>query len=480
MQVKIGPKFFRNELKDYSDWVFAFAREIMQNSVDAGSKNIRCSVELVGGNTVLTILNDGSVMDRDVILGKLFALGESGKDMANSVGGFGKAKILLYMAQESYEVHSGNIKVVGCGGDFDVFDSDVYIDGVCSRVVVGGDFVDRFLKAFKLVACYSKWNGNFILNGEQFDANLNKGRFRRDVSCGRVFTNNCVSNIMLIRVGGLVTAVYRSQYKGCVVIELHNSSYLTSNRDGLQFNYRVEIDQFVSDISTNRRKAFEQPAVELEVFDGVKLFSKKSNKIEVSDSDIRAIDAVCSGSIGSGGVGKLVNAVNPTTGGVLGRSDYSRGLSSKSDCSLGFEFVLRNECGLNIPKHYHPYSFSKYSSSLAIIWAKLMVKLHDVFECSQLFNVGFVFSKSCEALRVQESGMVTYFINPAELVRHNATTSIKNRFMLTDRNKLLSIATHEFVHHECPGHDETFASRFTDAFNVVLDNRKEFNSCFKV
>lgn len=477
MQVKVGPKFFRNELKDYSDWVFAYVREIMQNGIDAGSKIIDVKVELADGNTVLTVTNDGSVMSLDIILNKLLALGESGKDMVTSVGGFGKAKILLYMAQESYEICSGSIKVVGCGGDFDILDNDVFVNGVISKVVICGDLMDRFIDAFRTIADYSKWGGKLIVNGEQFKLNLNCGRYRRDLTCGCVYTNKSFKNRVVVRVGGLVTAIYRPVYDGCIVIELNNSSYLTSNRDGLQYVYRLELDGFISDTSVNKRRAFAPPVAKVEVFSGSKLFSKVGGKADVDVApEIK------------GEARKVIVKDGVTWGEVLNAFDAGINFNTRDipsaaavkDRSLGFEFVLRNECDLKVPKHYHPDHFSKYSSSLISIWAKLMVKLHDVFKCSRFFNVGFVFSKSCEALRVENSGDVTYFINPVELIRTDATTSIKNRFQLTERNRLLSIALHEFVHEFISGHDENFASLITDYMGIVIDRRKEFNECFKV
>ena len=38
--ISLSPSFFENELKAYSDWREAFWRELVQNSVDAGCRNI--------------------------------------------------------------------------------------------------------------------------------------------------------------------------------------------------------------------------------------------------------------------------------------------------------------------------------------------------------------------------------------------------------------------------------------------------------
>src|ERR1700675_3686283 len=95
--VTIGPQFFSKAFNDYSNKYWAFAREILQNSIDCGSTEISIRVaEDLSGGTIVPVNNDGEPMSSDVLVNKLLSLGASGKDFKGSVGGFGKAKEILY------------------------------------------------------------------------------------------------------------------------------------------------------------------------------------------------------------------------------------------------------------------------------------------------------------------------------------------------------------------------------------------------
>src|SRR5262249_9698442 len=115
--VTIGPKFFKKAFNDYADKFWAFVREVMQNSIDCGSTWVRVDLRLTGdGGTLVIVENNGEAMTRDTLVNKLLSLGESGKDFqAGAVGGFGKAKEILYFAHKHYQIESGLWVVEGSG-----------------------------------------------------------------------------------------------------------------------------------------------------------------------------------------------------------------------------------------------------------------------------------------------------------------------------------------------------------------------------
>jgi hypothetical protein len=108
-QITIGPEFFAKAKNDYADFYWAIARESMQNNMDCGSDEINVQIRLDGSDTLLTWSNNGSLMTREILQGKLLALGGSGKGFQGTVGGFGKAKEILYFCHMSYEIRSGNL-----------------------------------------------------------------------------------------------------------------------------------------------------------------------------------------------------------------------------------------------------------------------------------------------------------------------------------------------------------------------------------
>ncbi len=74
-----------------------------------------------------------------------------------------------------------------------------------------------------------------------------------------------------------------------------------------------------------------------------------------------------------------------------------------------------------------------------------------------------------------------YYLNPAEIVSQDSgARSLKRRFLLTERDRLIAIALHEFVHGVGFGyHGEDYANKLTDMLAVVMKNRAKFNWCFR-
>jgi hypothetical protein len=109
------------------------------------------------------------------------------------------------------------------------------------------------------------------------------------------------------------------------------------------------------------------------------------------------------------------------------------------------------------------------------------MELHKVFNHEAAFAVGFIFDESVEAQYSTDNGSV-YFLNPAVIVRqrYSNSRSMKKRFKLSQRDRIIMIALHEFIHglgHHY--HDEDFAGVLTDKAAVVMANRKRFNRCFR-
>src|SRR5207237_5940442 len=77
--VTIGPEFFGKSFNDYRDKYWAFAREIMQNSIDCGSRSIDISIREMPDDdaTLVVVRNDGEPMTEDILVGKLLSLGSS-------------------------------------------------------------------------------------------------------------------------------------------------------------------------------------------------------------------------------------------------------------------------------------------------------------------------------------------------------------------------------------------------------------------
>lgn len=286
--VSIGKRFLSEVRSQYEDWYAAYVREAFQNCVDApGSRDVRFTIEgNDDGNTVVTFTNDGRPMSRDEIEGKLLTLGETGKDHSGTVGGFGRAKELLYFCHEHYSIESGGCKVTGEGCSYDLTDTEIPYHGTRSCVIIEGDHVYELVEALRTCVGYSHFNGTVLLNGVELDERTRRGR-KREWEDGegwcRVYTNRQHDGLLLVRVGGVfMYAKSLYDYKGTVVCELDTSyETLTSNRDGLRSSYRWKLDEFVESISTNRRAAFRPKAPKFRRYVGTKLSAPITRTFEI-------------------------------------------------------------------------------------------------------------------------------------------------------------------------------------------------------
>jgi hypothetical protein len=118
--------------------MIAFWREFFQNSVDAGAKNIAISItnEKTRGSfdrdadseadvTRIVFDDDGTGMSAETLSSVYFAIGKSTKDGGtDSVGGFGRARLMTCFSQKRYSILTQNSFVMGDGPKYVLYDLD--------------------------------------------------------------------------------------------------------------------------------------------------------------------------------------------------------------------------------------------------------------------------------------------------------------------------------------------------------------------
>ncbi len=513
--VKIGPSFFANELKEYDNWHWAFIREAIQNSVDAkGSDRVGFEVSKDGDDTIVAWANNGEPMSEDIIVNKLFSLGESGKRFNGSVGGFGKAKILLYFTHTSYVINTGGLTVTGSGADYEVVGSDDQYYGTKSIVRISGDHVEQLKRQIRILASFMQWPGILIMNGEVLECNHNKGSRRRDLGFGVVYTNKSHSNKCVVRINGIPMFHQYCGHDRLVLVELVGASdtVLTASRDGLLYPYRGELSNFITELTVDKKSALKDRSrgPKYVQYRGSKLChsnalnvvstvmapseSRSESRSEPpsespSESPSELVAALAGVSVAgdeqvnapvvSGGFGD-----RSTVPGGCAPSYSGVGGTVKSVVTLGSNFILKNETDLKVPAYYDPGSgeFSTYSHKLVRIWGRIMLELHRLFDVEAEFSIGFVFDESSAAQCETGNFGLVYYLNPADVVEQNSSNSksFKKRFKLTDRDKLIAIGAHEFVHAlGYQMHCERYAAKFTDVIGTVMQYRNRFNWCFR-
>ncbi len=478
-QVKIGPEFFAKSKRDYANWRWALVREFAQNSIDCGSSQITFDVSYDGqGKTTLVVSNDGTPMTEDILVNKLLSLGSSGKNFQGTVGGFGKAKEILYFCHDSYRIETGELVCIGSGAQYDLDLSEVPFNGTRSTIVIEGNHQQELQREIDRFIRYSNVNRKWIVNGvDQGDCRLAKGFFRRELPFGRVYTNKQHSGLLLVRIAGTPMFYRWVNYPGCVILELDGSSLdsLQSNRDSLQWDQSNVLNQFVNDLSVNKKKALERPRVQYLRYEG--------SKLQVGGLRQKMLDAWKSKQ--PAGVISAALTLSDLAGSLADLGQQEENAVSAKALWLANEFVIKNETGKEVKAQYRPDSekFCPYAFRLATIWIRLLLTLHEIFKVEDEFSVGFLFGDNQTVALHEKHGTygTVYYINPVKI----ADGKWAKRFCYSynqgnsDQNFLVMLALHELVHGMGYGdHNEDYASKLTDMAGKLLGEHAKLKKCF--
>jgi len=482
--VGIGAHFFKKSLNDYRDWKWAVPREAMQNSIDAPhSKNIEAWCETKDGNTVFSWGNDGDPMSKEELVGKLLTLGESGKDFQGTVGGFGAAKLVLLFAHINYTIYSGHYYVTGSGGNYTLEEREHYYPGTLTKVTIEGDVSGVLISNLVQFFYMAQWHGTVKINGQIFEAGLNKGSRRREFDWGVVYTNKTFMNRLVVRIHGIPMFYrYVDSNKRCVVVELKSgdASVLQSNRDSLKSEYQQQLDAFIDELTVNKISALRDVEPAYIHYDGKKLLNQHIKADETMREIVAEVQAALSDK-----AKERANEVVAEDQKANINQPIKMTTQKGRQSIISHEFIVKNTTDMDIPIHYLPSDFSSYSKRLVRVWVASLLTLHKLFNKEASFSVGFIFDEESREAEF-ENGVYgsVYYINPIKIVKQDNSNSrsMAKRWKFTSAGRwaILADALHEFTHGAIGihGHDELFSSTLTEMTGVVLNKRQTFNSCF--
>jgi hypothetical protein len=475
--VTIGREFFVKSFNDYRDKFWAFAREIMQNSLDCGSTEIYIRIgECAEDNTTTVVVrNNGEPMSKEVLVNKLLSLGSSGKDFQGTVGGFGKAKEILYFAHKQYKIHSGIWVVEGQGAGYNLYSNpDVYLAGTRSVVIWDGLVGDGLRGKFKrFIELCGRRSCRFWIDEAPVQSAIPRFMPARPLvhdndEWAQLGICKFEENLLLVRIAGIPMFVERSDYKRTLVLELQGDSgkRLTANRDGLRFPHSTHLRDLITQLAVDRRSALKREEPVYTRYGGPKLERWKPPQplVDVGDEPMDDSPPIC--------VAASTASWEHAGGGI---QVVPQSRTDRLTSLLAHEFITKNCLNRRVPREFDPLDvrFSNYSYWLTRAWSGCLVELHTLCDEDDKFSVGFVFSDEVEAEfeKTKEYGRV-YFINPA-VVRKR---SMKHRFRKADRGQLVALAAHEFVHGAkgLSYHGEDFANVLTDVMGIVLNNWRRF------
>ena len=463
--ISLSPRFFENELKAYSDWREAFWRELIQNSVDAGCRNI--SIRFAGSSDEPEVIfrDDGPGMSQETLRDVYFQLGASTKG-AGDIGGFGRARMLTCFAHSSYWVKSRDYMATGCGASFQIAaNPDSFTDGCEVGVRLlnsGGDIAMKSRLVSFLSTC--QLDCRVMVEGEEFAAWAYRYRKSGELSFAGIHVNRSQPPQILVRVNGVAMFTRWTSAKARIILEIPADvarNVLTSNRDGLRHRYQEEFDRYLEKLSADCNSAVKERFAPLKTF-----FGQATRTIRRKSAATKLCTPL------------PVPAPHLSIPVPLPRLGPPTDVSFEPSGSSLPEFVLYTDCQSRklraAAKRFTPQAIAgTRRERLLTGWTCAceiaLGALLDITGGGSIdFAPGFVFSDDAKAVCISGDGIHSLLLRPVD---ENGRSAYSVSAPST-AHQLLAAAAHEAAHviHSC--HNEDFAATLTELFGKVSSDAK--------
>lgn len=426
-RVIIPSDFFYNEARqEYYDVSSRLVAELIQNSYDAGAKNIHLNFT----DTHYECIDDGCGMDEQTLVNAMLTLGGSQKK-SGATGGFGAAKKLILFAHKNYEVKTRNCHVLGEVLDY-TMDHCEYYAGTYIRCEFGGAFGSLAMDA-RIFLKKCKLNANVYINGELFTEYLSAPECQHELG-SYSFNNTEYTNVI---VNGLFMFSSWTSKGINLFITGNSKEILLQSRDAFAGEYRDKFSALTKSLQTESMS-----------------FGKKYVKSVLKGFDRFYILKMLDGAGDITDLLKLVNTRLVQQGSPIMNSiqeavnSHPNEVARVLNIPVDFHFIGEWE------EKHHPVNGLKKYKMLARLYKVIIEEIAKARKDTIEFAVGFTTdSEGAYSDNV-------FYINPkfAELPR-------RERYW-----KVLSIAIHEYVHwlgHNY--HDERFASALTSMMELIGD-----------
>lgn len=267
--IKLPSNYFANTKHDYNNWIIAWFREAIQNSVDAKAKNIdfRIEVDIDKPESIRVVCQDDGVgMDKRVLFDVFLALGGSEK-AEGAIGGFGHAKVLLAFAHLNYEIETQGVRVSGEGADFNWIETEPS-KGVRLQVDMATKDVSEYRLSSSLhdIVHHSEFKQGvkITLNGETLLPKEKAHPYNQDTVLGRLtfkdMPHGYDSSSLWVRMNGLAmfkTSLWNkgsTAFEGYLDLSGASKEVLTSNRDGLTRENTSVLNEILQTLANDREK----------------------------------------------------------------------------------------------------------------------------------------------------------------------------------------------------------------------------------
>jgi hypothetical protein len=476
-RITMALEWFTKVLKDYANWLFAWAREAGQNSLDAGATVITAEVTLnAEGNTVAKWTDDGKGMNRTILETKFMAVGGSQKEEGNA-GGFGIAKLVLAFAHLCYSIRTGNLWVTGRNAEYEIVETRETVKGMTLTATMAGDVVIRLTEAIRNWVSHTTPNRRvlFYLNGQAVPF---MGSLPAPVSVQDWCSVHTVEGMeagIKVRINGQYMFNVYSEVETGVMVELTGSSlaYLTSNRDSLNWEYKDKLQKLVTVITRDPDVLFDTDSDVIEFHEGT-LGPAATEESEANEQ-------------------KEAPGVWHTTREEMAEaSDEPQRCAARRDTerlnttklpdtvmldtrlSNVHDFVIINKTNKPIPHKYTVAGMRPMEWRLLARWTRIVQACARVLGIRRTIRTGWIFSVTAQAAykrNAQHGSLV--LLNPCKL---EGSAWVKAHDTSRDSfYNLVASAVHELTHITNSYHDESYACALTDNMALVFANLATIN-----
>ena len=467
-----GEYFLKMAKADYQNYKRALAREFLQNSTDAGATRIEFNFGT--HEDTLTVRDNGCGMDQDILVNKLLVLGGSHKH-EDSVGGFGKAKELLFFSWDRYQIQTRNLLVEGSGAHYSIKESSTPIQGTEVTIWFKNESVYDFLHYFEeeLACSQPKPGTEVFLNGKEVEP-LRRGRLAREMDYrgkpfAKVYFNKSNKDTrMYIRLRGIhmFGRTLNDLKSGQIVVELQGESVdlLTSNRDGMNYWAQDELNKLVDELTIDCKSALREKPLKVERYTGeglIEEFSSSSSYSKKMQSLADTTDRVLEHVMDLEDIKMLLNGqtltmlqskskeilkIGETKGIEAAKNEIKyamRALNYRPDF-----IVKRNQ---KLPKHLDPKTWSEHNLKIALMWETAIRHVLIATKKETPFAIGWVTHdpEVMAELHPLNDGGVAFLLNPLN------TNLCKKNFDYVVQ-ELVDLAVHEVTHLDHRYHNEAF------------------------
>jgi hypothetical protein len=254
--------FARIAAREYNDDAgMALIREFAQNSADAGATAVE--FRFLSENW-LQVTDDGKGADERKVRTKLLVPLASEKD-GEAIGGFGKAKELLYFGNEEWRIRTRDIVVEGSYLTVKSFQTDGahHVHGFIAEVKLPpGLYTAARSNARDFLRNSERPGVSWRLDGITMDQRIKRpARAAKDFGFAKGYVQRDVDDSTIyLRTGGLLTSTrygYHGPTVGRVIIEVtgKSSELLTPARDWFRSSeHRRAVESWLNGLVTDARK----------------------------------------------------------------------------------------------------------------------------------------------------------------------------------------------------------------------------------